>query len=166
VNGNAASVADLWDGQDLKCTFKRTMSASLGRTWLDIVQLASTITLIEEEDSHIWNFTSNGTYTSQSPYKIINFRGVKLVYTASVWDLKIPTRVHFFLWLLSKFKVLARANFAKRQKVENMTCLFSEELELCQHLFFNCVAAREMWKRVSSVLGRDIGSSFDHCQYY
>jgi hypothetical protein len=97
VNGNAASVADLWDGQDLKCTFKRTMSASLGRTWLDIVQLASTITLIEEEDSHIWNFTSNGTYTSQSPYKIINFRGVKLVYTASVWDLKIPTRVHFFL---------------------------------------------------------------------
>jgi hypothetical protein len=119
VNEKTSTIAELWDGHNLKCTFKRTVKERLGRDWLEIVQLASTISFSEEEDALIWSFTSNGVCTSQSLYRVINFRGVKPDYTPSVWALKIPPRVQFFLWLLSKNKNLTRDNMEKRQKVEN-----------------------------------------------
>jgi hypothetical protein len=63
VNEKTSTIAELWDGHNLKCTFKRTMSERLGRVWLEIVQLASTIIFSEEEDALIWSFSSNGIYT-------------------------------------------------------------------------------------------------------
>jgi hypothetical protein len=33
ANEKTSIVADLWDGQTLKCTFRRTVSEHLGRTW-------------------------------------------------------------------------------------------------------------------------------------
>jgi hypothetical protein len=64
VNEKTSIVADLWDGQTLKCTFRRTVSEHLGRTWLEIVNLASTITFSGEEDALVWKFNSSGVYTS------------------------------------------------------------------------------------------------------
>jgi hypothetical protein len=125
------------------------------------VQLASTINFSDEEDALIWKFTSNGIYSSQSLYKIVNFRGIKPIYLPSIWDLKIPPRVHFFLWLLFENKILTRDNLAKKQNVNDKTCLFCEELETCHHLFFDCVIAKEMWSRISRVVGREIGSSLE-----
>jgi hypothetical protein len=75
--------------------------------------------------------------------------------------LKIPPRVQFFLWLLSNNKNLTRDNLAKRQQVDDKTCPFCGELESSLHLFFECVVARQMWGRISSVVGRVIGSSFE-----
>jgi hypothetical protein len=161
VNEKAKTVADLWDGCNLKCTFRRTVDARLGRLWLEIVQIASTITFSKEEDALIWKFTSNGQYSSQSLYRIINFRGVIPVHSPSVWALKIPPRVQFFLWLLSNNKNLTRDNLSKRQQVDDKTRLFCGELESSLHLFFECVVARQMWGRISSVVGRVIGSSFE-----
>jgi len=34
--------------------------------WLEVVQLASTISFTDEEDSLIWQFNSEGVYSSQS----------------------------------------------------------------------------------------------------
>jgi len=92
--------------------------------WLEIVQLASTICFLDEEDSLIWQFTSNGVYSSQSMYKVINFRGVLPMHIPAVWSLKIPLRVQFFLWLLSKNKLLTR----------DQSCLLCNELESVYHL--------------------------------
>jgi hypothetical protein len=41
----------------------------------EVVQLASTISFSGEENWMIWSLTSNGVYSSQSLYKVINFRG-------------------------------------------------------------------------------------------
>jgi hypothetical protein len=68
---------------------------NLGRVWLEVVQIASTIIFTAEEDALIWNFSSNGVYNSQSLYRVINFRGVVPVYTPSIWELKIPPRSSF-----------------------------------------------------------------------
>jgi hypothetical protein len=136
VNEKTGTVADLWDGQNVRCTFKRTVNENLGRIWLEIVQLASTITFSEEEDDAlVWKFTSNGVYTTQSLYRVINFRGTRPVYTPGIWSLNIPPRVHFFLWLLINNKNLTRDNLAKRQHVDTKACLFCEELESYHHLF-------------------------------
>jgi hypothetical protein len=161
VNEKSSTIADLWDGCNLKCTFRRAVNKRLGRFWLEIVQLASTIKFSDEENAMIWKFTSNGIYSSQSLYKIVNFRGIKPIYFPSIWALKIPPRVQFFLWLLFKNKTLTRDNLAKKQNVNDKTCLFCEELETCQHLFFDCVIAKEMWCRISRVAGREIGRSLE-----
>ena len=74
VNEKNSTIADLWDGNELKCTFRRTVSPTLSRKWLEVVQLASTIELTGGEDNLIWQFTSDGFFTSQSMYKVISFR--------------------------------------------------------------------------------------------
>ena len=47
-------------------------------------------------------------YSSQSLYKIVNFRGIVPVHVLALWHLKIPPGIHLFLWLLSKNKLLTR----------------------------------------------------------
>ena len=106
--------------------------------WLEVVQLASTISFPGEEDSLIWQFNSHGVYSSQSLYKVINFRGISHVFVPAVWALKVPPRVHFFPWLLSKNKVLTRDNLSIRKKIKDLTCLFCSKAETVNHLFFNC----------------------------
>jgi hypothetical protein len=62
-------------------------------------------------------------------YNMINFRGIMPVYKSSVWKLIIPPRVQFFLWLISKNKILTRDNLEKRRQVEDSSCLFCDENE-------------------------------------
>jgi hypothetical protein len=64
--------------------------------------------------------------------------------------------------LLINNKNLTRDNLAKRQHVDNKACLFCEELESCHHLFFDCVVAKELWRRISSVVGRELGESLEY----
>jgi hypothetical protein len=74
--------------------------------------------------------------------------------------------VHFFLWLLFKNETLTRDNLAKKQNVNDKTCLFCEELETCHHLFFDCVIEKEMRSRISRVVGREIGSPLESIGAY
>jgi hypothetical protein len=131
------------------------------RKWEELVSLISTVTLSEEEDALIWQFNRNGVYSSQSLYSIINFRGWPQFLHPSVWRLIIPPRVHFFLWLLSKNKLLARDNLEKRRKLDDSSCLFYGEKESVAHLFFECVVARKAWEEVSTIIGFEIGSDFE-----
>jgi len=123
----------------------------LEQQWLEILNLASTIVFSQEEDAMIWHYNSNGIYSTQSLYKIINFRGVQPVFVSAVWDIKVPPRVHFFLWLLSKNKVLTRDNLSKRRKLDDVSCLFCCELESVLHLFFECAVATQLWCVLSDI---------------
>jgi hypothetical protein len=78
----------------------------------------------------------------------------------SVWKLIIPPRVQFFLWLLSKDKILTRNNLSKRQNVAD-SCLFCGEEESAAHLFFKCVVAMKAWGVMSEVLGVNIGANYE-----
>jgi hypothetical protein len=124
VNEKNEIMASFWDGVDLKCTFSRMGDENMMALWDEVCQIASIITFSEEEDSLVWQFSSKGTYSVQSLYKIINCRGIKPVLVPFVWYIKIPPRVQYFLWLLSKNKLLTRDNLSKRRKVEDPTCLF------------------------------------------
>jgi hypothetical protein len=86
-----------------------------------VVSLASTIVFSDARDEMIWQFNSTGVYSSHSLYKVINFRGVSPVYMPSIWKLFIPPRVQFFLWLVSKNKVLTRDNLGKRRTAQDPT---------------------------------------------
>ncbi|WVZ97911.1 hypothetical protein U9M48_043413 [Paspalum notatum var. saurae] len=150
----------LWNGINLKCTFRRLFIGDLMRVWEEVVQLASTIVFKGDEDSLIWQFSSNGVYSSQSLYKAINFRGISQVHSPAVWSPKIPPRIHFFLWLLSQNKVLTRDILAKRREVSDDRCLLCSEKESVQHLLFECIVAVNMWQVVSEALEVNIENNF------
>ena len=110
VNGKGKTIPGLWKGTNLKWSFRRNVSEELYNSWLERVDLVSTIQFSEEEDEMVWQFTPKGIYASQSLYKIIKFRGVKPVH---------------FQWLVTNNKVLSRDNLAKRREVEDPIAVFS-----------------------------------------
>jgi hypothetical protein len=59
LNEKNKSIAELWDGQELKCTFRRNVSEELYQVWLDVVEILSTISLSDDEVEMIWLFNSS-----------------------------------------------------------------------------------------------------------
>jgi hypothetical protein len=76
VNEQNRTIAELWDGFNLKCTFKRCVDVRLLNMWDEVVNIASDLALSTDEDELIWQFHSSGVYSSQSLYTVMNFRGV------------------------------------------------------------------------------------------
>jgi len=129
-------VSEVWDGETLMLTFRRSVSEQLMNLWWELVDVMSEVTLSEEEDLMIWTYNSSGKYSVQSLYAVVNFRGITPVFVSSIWKLHIPPRVQFFLWLLSKNNLLTRDNLAKRKSISDATCLLCAENESITHLFF------------------------------
>jgi hypothetical protein len=75
---------------------------------------------------------------------VISNRGIKQVFTQVMWKIRVPSRIHIFLWLLANNKTLTRDNLAKRREVEDGSCLFCIEQESTKHLFLSVV-----WLKIS-----------------
>ena len=75
------------------------------------------ISLLNEQDQIIWSFSSNGKFSVQSLYDVINHIGVMPVYVHAVWKLQIPPRVQILLWLLANNMFLSIDNLAKHIEV-------------------------------------------------
>jgi hypothetical protein len=85
--------------------------------WEEVLSIAASLELNNEDDEPVWQYNSSGVYSSQSLYRVINFRGVLPVFVPVVWKLRVPPRIHFFLWLLSNDKLLTRNNLEKGEKL-------------------------------------------------
>jgi hypothetical protein len=68
-----------------------------------------------------------------------------------MWKIKVPPRIHIFLWLLANNKVLTRDNLAKRKQLDDKTCLFCKEDESIHHVFFECCVAQLMWAHMADI---------------
>ena len=105
-----------------------------------------------EGDALVWQYGSKGIYTTQSLYAVINFRGVRPVFIPSVWKIQILPRVQVFLWLLSHNKLMTADNLIKRNIFKPLRCQFCNENESIPHLFFDCIAAKNIWDHVNGHL--------------
>src|SRR5947207_1605821 len=70
VNEQNRTVKDLWDGIELKCTFRRTFTPQMMALWDEVVQHASVIVFSNDEDALVWQYNTSGFYSSQSLYSI------------------------------------------------------------------------------------------------
>jgi hypothetical protein len=143
ANEQNISIAEAWDGRQLKINFRRCFDHDLMIKWLEIVQIAQTLNLNNEQDTLIWKFEANGMFSVKSMYVVVNFRGVAPVDIHSVWKIKVPPKIHFFLWLIAHNKLLTRDNLGKRQRVD--------EEETWKHLFCECVVASAAWAEVQKI---------------
>jgi hypothetical protein len=110
VNEQGKMIVELWDGVDLRCTFRRCVDRRLMEMWEEVVSIVETLELSVAEDELIWQYNSSGAYSSKSLYDVINFRGVTPVFMSALWSLRVPPRIQFFLWLMLKNKMLTRDN--------------------------------------------------------
>jgi len=118
------TISDVWNGEELQLSFRRNVSERLMLMWQALSSVGDSIRLTEEEDTILWSFSSNGHYSVQSLYAIINHRGVTPVFIHAVWKLNIPPKLQFFLWLLANNKLLTRDNLAKRKEVSDRLVCF------------------------------------------
>jgi hypothetical protein len=66
------SIADAWDGINFRRCFDHDLIVKL----YEIVQIAQTLNLNDEQDTLIWKFEANFLFSVMSMYAVINFRGV------------------------------------------------------------------------------------------
>lgn len=159
-NQQCATLAEVWDGSEVKLTFRRTFSDKMMESWYELEQIIRGTTLSVEGDSLIWQYESKGEYTTGSLYSIINFRGMQPVFIPSIWSIIAPPRVQVFLWLLSHNKLMTKDNLAKRGIQKTPECVFCNEQESIFHLFFGCVVAQHVWRAVSVFLACELGTDY------
>lgn len=155
------TIKEVWDGEELKLSFRRTVSNRLMLLWDELSAIGESITLNNEEDQILWSYNSNGKFSVQSLYAIINHRGVVPKFIHAVWKLNIPPRVQMFLWLLSSNRLLIRDNLAKRREVSDPSCLFYAESESILHLFFDYYVASNVWRFISELLQINVSGSYE-----
>ena len=154
-------IVDLWDGRQLLISFRRKVSPRLMRMWLDLVAIAESISYSDDCDAIVWAFHGSSKFSVQAIYKTISFRGITPVFTPSIWTIIVPPRVHIFLWLLASNKILTRDNLVKRNRVDDLNCLFCTEPETVHHLFFECVVAKVCWAYLVDIFDIDLGFDFE-----
>jgi hypothetical protein len=101
-NQQTQTVSDIWDGQQISCTFRRTFCEEIMVQWQELLVIVNTVNFSEDEDQLIWQYETNGVYSSRSMYSLVNFRGVQPVFLPPVWKLKIPPRIQVFCGFFSE----------------------------------------------------------------
>jgi hypothetical protein len=70
INEHKKSIVELWDGVNLKCTFRRSVDQNLMQRWYDLRSIAESLHLSVEEDADIWRFDSKG-FILLVPYMLL-----------------------------------------------------------------------------------------------
>lgn len=76
INEQQGKSSRVWDGQELKLSFRSNVSEALMNMWLELCSLVEGTSLNDEEDQILWSYSSNGTYVVQSLYVVINCRWI------------------------------------------------------------------------------------------
>jgi hypothetical protein len=67
-NQQTQNVRDLWDGQQIRGTIRRTFTDEMMVQWQELLVIPSTINFSEDEDQPICQYETNGIYSSSSMY--------------------------------------------------------------------------------------------------
>jgi hypothetical protein len=159
-NEKTKTVAEVWVDNDIRLSFRRNFSASMGQMWEDLSGVVEQVQLNEDSDSLVWGYEKSGVYSTQSYYAIISFRGVTPVFLPAIWNIVVPPKIHFFLWLLAHNKLATVDNLNKKVLNKPVQCCFCSEDESISHLFFECVVAKTIWKMMSEILGFEVGGDY------
>jgi hypothetical protein len=90
-------VAQAWDGEVLRLTFRRNFSSAQYNRWLELTPLLSTAALSDSVDEPLWELHSSGQCSVSSFYAVIDNRGVVPVHTSACGSLvSLPEYMSFY----------------------------------------------------------------------
>jgi hypothetical protein len=95
-NEKTKCVPEVWVEGELRLSFRRTFTYEMMQSWEELMSIVETVALSSETDALVWVYNTSGTYSSQSFYATIDFRGVTPVYIPAVWTICVPPKIHLF----------------------------------------------------------------------
>lgn len=69
------------------------------------------------------------------------------------WKANIPYKIKIFTWLVENGAVLTKDSMVKRKWLGDPTCVFCDQLETVDHLFFLCPVVKCVWGMIGSCFG-------------
>ena len=101
-----------------------------------------------------WDHTGSGIYEVRSYYHITCSRGNQTFPWKSVWRVKVPPKVAFFVWLAAHGKNLTIDNLRRRRIWVLDWCFMCKRAgESVDHLLLHCEYARELWSFIFCIMG-------------
>uniref|UniRef100_A0A2N9I5R6 Reverse transcriptase domain-containing protein n=1 Tax=Fagus sylvatica TaxID=28930 RepID=A0A2N9I5R6_FAGSY len=96
-----------------------------------------------------WKLCKDGAFTSRSfYYALIDRRGVSFPWK-SIWRVKVPPRVAFFVWTATWGRILTCDNLMRRgYTMAGWCCMCCCDGENVDHLLLHCNAAQKLWNYV------------------
>ena len=118
--------------------------------------LHSYVTWREDVDKLIWKLNRKGIFDSHSFYHALHPPTEVCFPWKSIWGVKAPWRVAFFVWFAVWGQILTCDNLMKRGYViANWCCMCKNAAETVDLLFLHCGVAGEIWSFVFRSFGID-----------
>ena len=128
-------------------SFKRNIDGGYGGLWDSLKRRCEDILMHGGRDKPMWMLNANRIFTVKSLYLHLVRTDMGFPHTF-LWKVKVPAKIKFFLWLLSKKSILTRDTLLKRGWKGDKHCVFCGQEENIDHLFFSYSVARIIWNLV------------------
>jgi hypothetical protein len=103
----------------------------------------------EGEDKICWIPSKRKSFEVKSYYNV-SFVPIHSSFPwKSIWKVKVPSRVAFFVWMTTLGKILTLDNLRKRNIIVMEWCYMCKTCgESIDHLFLHCMVATELWSTI------------------
>jgi hypothetical protein len=107
-----------------------------------------------EVDNLLWTPSSNQKFTVKSYYTLLQSGEHSYFPWRSVWKVKVPPRVAFFLWTAALDRILMVDTLKKRGfTLGNWCCLCKMNEETTNHLLIHCEYTSALWQLILNLFG-------------
>jgi hypothetical protein len=103
--------------------------------WLTVVDNVFSYNFENQDDITLWKWNSKNKFTTKLVYEHLSTVGNTKTF-CHIWKSKLPYKIKIFTWLLEKGAILTKDNMVKRNWLGNPSCIFCDQLETIDHLFF------------------------------
>ncbi|BAH92500.1 Os04g0177400, partial [Oryza sativa Japonica Group] len=143
-------------------SFRRSFGPREMDEWEELRVIIENISTSQTYDTLRWALKDNKTFTTQSLYRVLTFRGMIDTQLQQLWSAPCPLKIKHFIWLGLRDRIQASANLAKKGWSGSVLCLLCGEPETTKHIIFRCPMATFVWCLCRDVLGWDrIPVNFD-----
>ncbi|KAJ3679650.1 hypothetical protein LUZ60_017661 [Juncus effusus] len=141
-------ISSNWDLSTLLLSNNPTISDQAAR----LLTIINSTSLSLEPDTPKWRWTAQGSYSVRSAYNFFFKTNRNSHWNAKVWQLKVPTKIRFFLWLLGLNRLPTQQNLQKKGWTTITACTLCStgSVETIQHLFILCPYSVHFWNRMST----------------
>jgi hypothetical protein len=133
-------------------SFRRYLSPELTAQVHGLLGIVRQVNLSHERDRPVWKWTKNGIFSVKSMYNHLCRHGRARSFK-HLWKSRIPLKIKIWLWLIWHNAIATKDNLLKRNWSGSASCQFCHQNETISHLFFECVAAKDVWSTVAVAIG-------------
>lgn len=132
--------------------FDRWLPPILFNKWLEIICEVYTYKYENCDDIITWKWCGKKQFTTKSVYDHLT-KGDNEFHFQHIWKSKVPYEIKIFTWLLENNVVLTKDNMVRRKWTGNPSCMFRNQTETIDHLFFQCKVTRCVWGVIAMCFG-------------